>query len=103
MSAARRARARLMNCNVIDVIHWSAQRVRRMSPAEAAGVSAVTVHHPGVHAVTAAQRPPQPGDADVNGGVDTNGTRPARDRELIQLILLILLIGEGKESLHQDG
>lgn len=74
MSAVCRARARLMNCNVIDVIHWSAQRVWRMSPVEPAGVSAVTVHHPGVHAVTSAQRAPQPRDADVNGGVDTNGT-----------------------------
>lgn len=42
----------LMNCNVIDVIHWSAQRVWRMSPVEPAAVHAITVHLLGAHTVT---------------------------------------------------
>lgn len=41
-----------MYCNVIDVIHWSAQRVWRTSPVEPAAMPAITVHILGAHTAT---------------------------------------------------
>lgn len=68
------ARARLMNCNVIDVIHWWARRVWRMSPVEPAGASAITAHPLGVHTLTSAGWTSQPRDADGEVILDSNGT-----------------------------
>lgn len=92
------ARARLMDCNVIDVIHWWAQRVWRMSPVEPAGASAITAHLLGVHKLASAEWTSQPRDADGEVILDTNGTvigsRPSSD-------CAIQLITWGIESLFR--